>query len=197
MLLSSPQKELLILIMLNMKEQILNLLDNKIVYPEEAVNKFMSSLNVRYATNSELYQLFNRTLQDKKGPLFLLKKSSPEADEELKRLNCLGITTRLKEWRQNGHSETVVTRYLQKIVEELQNPTFFGPSAGLKIEEHNMLNNLLEETRFNQDRTEIEGISNQNLRLVLQQWLLYPELIYFPDNCQELLDALSISDCKF
>lgn len=180
-----------------MKEEILNLLDNKIVYPEEAVKRFMTSLKIRYAKDSELYQLFNETLQDKKGPLFLLKESSPETDEELKRLNCLGITTRLKEWPQDGHSETVVTRYLQKIVEELQNPTFFGPSTGLKIEEHNMLNSLLEETRFNQDRTEIEGISNQNLRLVLQQWLLYPELIYFPDNCQELLDALSISDCKF
>lgn len=181
--------------MLNMKEQILNLLDNKIVYPEKAVKKFMTSLDIRYAKDSELYQLFTQATQNEN--LCLLRGVSPEVDEELKRLNCLGIVTRLKEWHQNGHSETVVTRYLQKISDELENPTFFGPSAELQIVEHTMLHNLLEETKFSQDLTELEGINNQNLRLVLQQWLLYPELIYCPDSCQELLDALSISDCRF
>ena len=178
-----------------MKEQILSLLDNKIVYPEKTVNKFITSLSNRYAKDSELYQLFIKAMQDEN--LFPLKGISPEVDEELKRLNCLGIATRLKEWHQNGHSETVVTEYLQKISDELENPTFFGPSAELQIVEYNMLHYLLEETRFNQDLTELEGICNQNLRLVLQQWLIYPELICFPDKSKALLDVLSISDCKF
>lgn len=180
-----------------MREKILTLLGNKIVYPQVAVKNFLESLSVRYASNSDFYQQFARALEDGRCLCQLLDDPSPKFATELKRLNCMGVKVRLNEWRDAGYEESVVTEYLEKVVEELENPSFFSSSAALSSAEYRMLQYLLDETCFNEDWTELEGINNQNLRLVLQQWALFPELVSLKDSCQDLLDVLSISDCKF
>ena len=179
-----------------MREQILHLLGNKIVYPENTVKKFLNIMAVRCHKESELYRQLEATLSKNRLSLSLIDDSSPELKQELTKLNCLAVHNRLHEWHENGHAETVVTRYLEKLVEELENPTFFGPSADLQAEEYTMLHTLLENTHFNQEKTELEGINNTNLRLVLQLWLLYPELITLPDSCKELLEGLGLSNCE-
>ena len=55
----------------------------------------------------------------------------------------------------------------------------------------------MEEAVYNEDLTSLQGISNQNLRLVMQTWLLHPELSQQPNKTKEILECMYISNCSF
>lgn len=174
-----------------MKQRILESLGDAFKYDPSICKKFLSILNVRYGRNSEIYKQFNNLASGKK----LSEEQLEDADfaEELKRLNLMALKARLDDIEEKKVPETVVIAYMKCLIKEIEHPTLCNPSAESEQAEETMFHHLLDVAIFNDDLTELEGISNTNFRMVLQTWVLYPEYLKQKEKCLELLECLSLT----
>lgn len=176
---------------------ILEALNYTFKYEPEAKKNFFSTLAVRYGEDSELFKTIKRVLGSKVSAKKNLTQENVKLVEELKILNLMGIKERLNFIDTRGIKETVVISYLRLLQKEIEHPKLCSPSRELLAAEETMLNYLLEEAVYNEDLTSLQGISNQNLRLVMQTWLLHPELSQQPNKTKEILECMYISNCSF
>ena len=160
-------------------------------YEPRICKKFMEILDVRYGRKSEIYAQFQNLTSNKK----LSEEQLEEENflEELKRLNLMALKSRLAFIEENKIPETVVISYMKLLVKEIEHPTLCNPSAELEQAEETMFHYLLDIAIFNDELTELEGISNTNFRMVLQTLLIYPEYLRQKEKCAELLECLSIT----
>ena len=174
-----------------MKEKILESLDYSFKYEPRICKKFMDILDVRYGRKSEIYAQFQNLTSNKK----LSEDQLEEATflEELKRLNLMALKARLAFIEENKIPETVVISYMGQLVKEIEHPTLCNPSAEVEQAEEAMFHHLLDVAIFNDELTELEGISNTNFRMVLQTWVLYPEYLRQKEKCAELLTCFEIT----
>lgn len=180
-----------------MKEMILEALNYTFKYEPEAKKNFFSTLAVRYGEDSEFFKTVKKVLNSKVSAKQNLTQENVKLVVELKRLNLMGIKERLNFIDKRGIKETVVISYLRLLQKEIEHPNLCSPSQELLNAEETMLNYLLEEAIYNEDLTELQGISNKNLRLVMQTWLLHPDLPKQPDKTKEILKCMYISNCSF
>ena len=174
-----------------MKQKIMESLGYSFKYDPEVQKTFLVILDIRYGRNSEIYAQFQNLTSDKK----LSQEQLEEENflEELKRLNLMALKSRLAFIEENKIQETVVISYMKLLVKEIEHPTLCNPSVEIEQAEEAMFHHLLDVAIFNDELTELEGISNTNFRMILQTWVLYPEYLRQKEKCAELLECLSIT----
>jgi len=180
-----------------MKEQILETLDYTFKYDHDVQKKFQNVLIVRFDKHSELFKQFKELEEGGKDIRPLL--NDEVFTQELQRLNLMSLKERLKFIEENDIDETVVIAYMKLLVKEIENSSLCEGNASTDLDhsEEVMLKHLLNDAVFNDDLTEIEGISNTNLRLVFQTWVLYPQYLKKTEELKELLEALFLTSIKF
>lgn len=178
-----------------MNSEILITIGNRFVFEPEIIKKFESIMNVRFGSNSEYHAKLHAFLSGR-------VKTIPEDDidfiDELKRLNLMNLRARLDFLENRKTPETVIIAYLKVLYKEMSTHRFadFLPVELVEAEDK-MLSHILDEAYYNEDLTELEGLNNTNLRLVLQSWALAPEYLHASAQCSELLECLSVSNYRF
>ena len=165
-------------------------------YDAKVQKMFLSILDVRFDRDSEVRIQVDKFLSAKQIKTSFLDALNALCVEEIKRLNAANLQERLAWIEQNHVNETVVIAYLKLLLNEIKTQPIVTSSALIEAE-RKMFEHLLHEAHYNEDLTELEGISNLNLRLVLQSWVLYPEMLHSPEQCDELLECLSVSSYRF
>ena len=177
-----------------MKKEILEAL-GIFKYDAEVLKNFFSILNVRFG-KSEIMSQFEEFLTSPQKTNELLNGSDALFLTELKRLNLINLKTRLDDINKNNIPETVVIIYMKTLIKEIEEQSMFSPSPVLEQAEDTMFAHLLDGAVYNDELTGLEGISNLNLRLILQSWVLYPDFVKHPEKCIEMLECFSISAIK-
>lgn len=165
-------------------------------YDTEVLKRFFRILDIRFG-KSEVLSQFEEFLTDSKKAIELLENADNLFLIELKRLNLINLEARLEYIRKKNIPETVVISYMKVLVKEIEQQSLFAPVPALEQAEDQMFAYLLDGAVYNDDLTELEGISNTNLRLILQTWILYPDLVKHPEKCIEMLECFSISAISF
>lgn len=192
-MLFSRLKKLLLIKQLYMKKRILETLGT-FKYNADVQKKFESILDVRFGHKSDIKAKFEAFFSSDEEMKKLLNESDELFMAELKRLDLMNLKQRLIDLK--GQKETVVIAYMKALVQEIEQQALFCPSSELERTEDTMFQHLLDGAVYNDELTGLEGISNENLRLVLQSWALYPEFVKHPEKCIEMLDCFAISCMK-
>lgn len=178
-----------------MKEKILEALGYTFKYDPSVQKKFLDILLIRYDKDADLLKQFNTVFSENMNLETILDRE--ELRNEMRHLNLMNLGERLKFIKENNIPETVVIAYLKALNEEFTHSSSLRePAAELVNAEKIMLDHLLNDAHLNDELTGFDGISNTNIRLVLQTWLLYPEYLTNPEILDELLECLSVTSCK-
>lgn len=87
-------------------------------------------------------------------------------------------------------------RYLTAWKNDVEYPGLFAPSTKLVEAEHRMLS-YLGDTPYEEGREKVSGIANATLRVIMQGWLLHPELLAQEKEVADIIDCLELSNCDF
>lgn len=180
---------------MNIKDEILETLGG-FKYDPEVSKTFLSILAVRFDADSEIREQIKRFLELKKIGSQFFDIADKLFMTELKRLNLANLQARLVSLENSKMPSTVVIGYLKALAYEIKKDPLVPSSTLIGLEDA-LFKHLLDETHYNDELTELEGISKLNLRLVLQCWALYPELLHSPEQCHILLECLSVSNYRF
>ena len=181
---------------MDIRQEILDALE-AFKYDAEVQRTFLVILGVRFDCDAEVRVQMDKFLSAKQIKTSFLDALDGDCLDEIKRLNLANLQARLAFIKNNQIKETIVITYLKTLVFEIEKDPLVTPSPTLMEVERKMFNHLLHEAHYNEDLTELEGISNLNLRLVLQSWVLYPEFLVSTEQCHELLECLSVSSYRF
>ena len=174
-----------------MKEKILSLLGNHLLYKDAVVADYHDVAKVRLQDIDKHKNLMSSIVNNKDGMLNKVLSDNVYRAEfsELVRLDLLNLNAWVKE-KINPHMKA----YLEAFIQERENRGLFVPSQALKQAEHDMFQYLFN-LPFDEDLEHILYVANMTLRFILQEWLLFPELVYDKESCNDFLDALDLSNC--
>ena len=175
-----------------MERSILDTLGGRFLYTPPIRELFLKVLSASRGIDSKVYQQFLEFFKPQACYNDFSKFDDENFLTELKCLNKLALDDRIQFIEANRTPETVVTKYLKKLNEELSKSA--PDKQNLNQEEDEMQKHLLA-TPYNEDRTAIQGINSFNLRMVLQSWHLFPEIINDEYNARLLVSCLWLSEC--
>ena len=87
-------------------------------------------------------------------------------------------------------------RYLMAWKNDVEHQGMFVPSSELSAAEHRMLS-YLGDTPYEEGREKVSGIANATLRVIMQGWLLHPELLSQEKEVADIINCLELSNCDF
>ena len=175
-----------------MKEKILSLLGNRLLYMDAVVVEYHNVAKLRLQDIEKHKVLMSSVVNNKDGMLNKILSDGARRAEfaELDRLDLLNLRAWVKE-NINSHMKT----YLEAFIKERENRGLFVPSQALMQAEYDMFQYLFN-LPFDEEMEHIVYVANMTVRFILQEWLLYPELVSDKVSCNEFLDALDLSNCK-
>lgn len=187
-----------------MRQQIFDLLKGHLVYPETEISRFASSGGLRFDSTTEQFRteiskfinnedcfLEKLLITNEKLPVTakgLFKLDNSALINELKRLDARCLQNFL-----TNDINPEMKKYLKAFAEEAVHPTLFSPSSDLMNAEFRMFQYILNQP-FEEERKKVCDIANRTVRIILQEWLLYPELVGDKYEAQTLIDALDCSN---
>lgn len=190
-----------------MREQIFDLLKRHLVYPEAEIARFASFGQLRFdSSHNQLQKETNRLLSNQDNVLQMLlvtQEKLPNADKGLFKLDNAALLNELKrldfKCLQDFLTNDInpeMKKYLTIFAEEAGYPKLFSPSSKLTNAEFKMFQYIMNQS-FEEECDKVCDIANRTIRIMLQEWLLYPELVTNKEEAETLITALSCSNINF
>ena len=193
----------------DLQEQIFCLLGKHFSYADEVVASFAVAASVRFGVpETEIIDEVGEITSERNSRLFDLVVSSEK---------CLFSTGDIGLFKLNGYAQRQelchldrqnlrkfvernlnpeMKRYLSVWLKEVEHKGLVAPSPSLAEAERRMIA-YLGNRPYEEGSEKVSGIANATLRVMLQEWLLYPELIADADGVGDIVCSLELSNCDF
>ena len=159
-----------------MKKEILEILGGHFDVDEKALKTYFGIAAVRLGPDkAEFQQQIKDILQNSHHELeqVLLGKEGEKWLSELKLLD----TQNRKHALEHMDMPEAYRTYLSLLTEEIENPKLNSPTLALQAAEHDLFEDFADRKFEENDYSSLQGLDKSVLRLILQEWLLYPELL--------------------
>ena len=170
-----------------MKQKILSVLRNDLIISDEAMKRYCEIASVRRGLPLDKRLL--DVLKNKDNQLSNLESQDPDVISELKLLDGENVQCFLHK----QDIPQIYKNYLALFLAESRHPHLNSPTAKLKEAEFKMFEDCLSR-HFDIGNEHLEGLSGDLLRIILQEWFLYPQLICDTSSADKLLKILFCSN---
>lgn len=176
-----------------MDVQILDVLKGRFTYSEKAIRDYHAIAAIRLGSSQLSKEQMSDILNNRDNLLIEVLNAPEKKDllEELKKLNIHNAHLLMQD-----NINPKMKTYLRALTEEIEHPCMITPSQRLKGAENLMFQYLLVQ-KMDEEKEHVQNIAKRTLRTILQNWVLYPHLLYDKESCQILTQMLFISNVKF
>ena len=176
-----------------MRENIADLLRQKFIFEESAVKKYINCTLPRFETSKR--ETLLQKLKELTHNISNFEEEKRDIKSEFILLNEINLREFLASKKIiSKEIEMYLTLFLKDIKSASSN---FSPSEELRNAEMSFLNSFLNGT-FDDEKEGIIGMKNCSLRVILQEWFLYPGLLseFNKENQEAFLTIIDISNIE-